>query len=152
MSIDFRGISSPPGDGSGIPRFYWQQLRSVCAVPFFCIFRMVCCPRKMNSCHLLGMLSAPCSISTSLRTYRDLRHVYQTPDSRWWSGWQRSWWARRSFWCHGFWCMSHQQKTHPPLQKIYCKILNFQGSCRGSNIENTMFWPQHHVMDITEKI
>ena len=52
----------------GIPRFYWQQLRSVYAVPFFCIFRMVCCPRKIRSCHLPGMLSAPCNISTLFKT------------------------------------------------------------------------------------
>ena len=53
---------------SGIPRFYWQQFRSGAAVLFFCIFRMVCWPRKIRSCHLPGMLSAPWSISTSLST------------------------------------------------------------------------------------
>ena len=53
---------------SGIPRFYWQQLRSDAGFPFFCMFRIVCWPRKMRSCHLPGMLSAPCSISTSLST------------------------------------------------------------------------------------
>ena len=53
---------------SGIPWFYWQQFRSDAAVPLFCIFRIVCCPRKIRSCHLPGMLSALWSISTSLRT------------------------------------------------------------------------------------
>ena len=53
---------------SGIPRFYWQQLRSDPAVPVFCMFRMVCWPRKISICHLPGMLSAPWSIPTSLRT------------------------------------------------------------------------------------
>lgn len=35
---------------SGIPRFYRQQLRSDAAVPFFCMVRMVCWPRKIRSC------------------------------------------------------------------------------------------------------
>ena len=52
----------------GIPRFYWQQFRSGVAVLFFCIFRMVCWPRRIRICHLPGMLSAPWSISISLRT------------------------------------------------------------------------------------
>ena len=52
---------------SGILRFYWQQLRSDAETPVFCIFRMVCWPRKMRSCHLPGMLSEPCNIPTSLR-------------------------------------------------------------------------------------
>ena len=35
---------------------------------FFCIFRMVCCPRKIRICHLPGILSAPWSSSTLFRT------------------------------------------------------------------------------------
>ena len=42
--------------------------RSGHAAVCFLRFRMVCWPRKMRSCHLPGILSAPCSISTSLRT------------------------------------------------------------------------------------
>ena len=54
---------------SGIPRFYWQQFRSGVAVLFFCIFRMVCWPRRIRICHLPGMLSALVSISTLFKTW-----------------------------------------------------------------------------------
>ena len=42
--------------------------RSGHAAVCFWRFRMVCWPRKMRSCHLPGILSAPRSISASLRT------------------------------------------------------------------------------------
>ena len=68
LSIDFCGISSQPAKPP-VPVFNGSiDNRSGAVILFFYIFRMVCWPRKMRSCHLPGMLSAPCSISTSLST------------------------------------------------------------------------------------
>ncbi len=44
------------------------RFRSVYAVVCFWRFKIVCWPRKINSCHFPGILSAPSSISTLLRT------------------------------------------------------------------------------------
>ena len=67
LSTDFRGISSHHRC-CGIPRFSWQRFRSSYADAWFCRFKIVCWPRKINSCHLPGIFSAPSNISTLFRT------------------------------------------------------------------------------------
>ena len=61
-------LTAGPAVCCGIPRFSWQRFRSSYADAWFCRFKIVCWPRKINSCHLPGIFSAPSNISTLFRT------------------------------------------------------------------------------------
>lgn len=53
----------------GIPRSPWQRPRSIYATDCcFCIFRIVCWPRKISNCHLPGIVPAFSSVSTLFKT------------------------------------------------------------------------------------